>query len=124
MTAKTETYEGDIEEWDIEYLRRAVGAQLTELRSLLYRFERSGTIDIYAVDVIEDLSFKLEGVLYCGSKCHHCVDPLRDAHDLARDIARVGSIVHADDVTAIGERVAWLIYDYAQENEELWESDE
>jgi hypothetical protein len=113
--------EGD-SEWTIEDLRRAVKAQLTELRSLLYRFERSGTIDIYTV--IEDLSYKIENVLHCGSNCYHCVDPLKDSYNLARDIARVARIIDAGDVAVIAERIAKLIHDYAWEYEEPWESDE
>jgi len=112
-----------MEEWTLEDLHSAVEAQLEELRSLLYRFERSGTIDIYTMEVIEDLSFKLEGVLYCRSNCHYCVDPLRDAYDFACDIERVANIVHTRDLAAIGRDVAKLIFDYAWETGSMWESD-
>ena len=123
MTAE-QTIREDVKGWALEDLQRVVEEQLAQLHLLLYKFERGGAIDIYTVEVIEDITYKLDGVLYCKSNCHYCVDPLRDAYYLARDIAYIGNIVHMSDITTIGERVARLIYNYARENEELWESDE
>ncbi|MFP3138330.1 MAG: hypothetical protein RXS42_08995 [Nitrososphaeria archaeon] len=124
MTAKTEPIrEGDIEEWDIEDLRCAIGAQLFQLRILADNLELDGSIDIDTRDILLDLSYKLESVLRCRSNCH-CVDPLKDAHDLARDIANIAREVRAHDIALIGERVARLIRDYVWEYEEPWESDE
>jgi len=122
MTAEqTETYEG---EWGIEDLRHVVEAQLFQLRVLADNLELDGSIDIDTRDILLDLSYKLESVLCCRSNCYRCVDPLKDAYDFARDIARVARIAHVGDVATIGERVAKLIRDYAWEYEEPWESDE
>jgi len=118
MTAKTAIREGDIEN-----LRHVVEAQLEELHVLVDNLELSGSIDINARDVLLDLSYKLENILYCRSNCY-CVNPLKDAYDFACNIARVGNIVHASDITTIGERVAKLIHNYVWEYEEPWESDE
>ena len=109
--------EGDFEEWTLVDLRSVIEAQLVELRSL------TDNININIRDVLLDLSYKLENILYCKSNCR-CVDPLKDAHDLARDIANIAREVRVHDIAVIGERVAQLVYNYAVANDELWESDE
>ena len=64
-----------------------------------------------------DLSYKLKNALY------QCDDGLKNAYDIARDIAYIGKIIHADDIATIADRVAKIIFDYALECDP-WDSDD
>ena len=107
---------------DIEELRRNVEAQLGQLRaSLIGNLD----IDINLYDLLMDLSDKIMNMLYCdGGEYCHVDNAIVKAYDLARDIERVGSIVHMPEYARVGSRVSKMILYYALDYEDVGGTDE